>query len=351
MIKFVVIFLFIFQSLFATEILYLSSVDGIDVKQVGQNGELKKIQSLSIVNAGPIAISPDKKFLYTATRNKKLIELISCSIADDGTLKLLKKVKINAYPSYLLTDKTGQYLTGSHYREGTASIWALNKGVYEGTISDQLKLEQKAHAVMFSADNKFLFVPATGPNKIFQHHFDVHSGKTKANDKPFAEGPKSGAMQPRHMIFHPSAHIAYSTLERTKPGVGIWQWSPEKGQLTFLESITLADTSETFLTTADLHMTSNKKFLYVSLRDKKAKENQIFAFKILEDGKLNLIKGFPCEHIPRSFCLSQNDKFLYVAGQGDAKLGVYKVEDSGELSKVKQYNVGQKPTWVTTITK
>ena len=187
---------------------------------------------------------------------------------------------------------------------------------------------------MFSADNKYFLVPATGPNKIFQRVFDVNSGKAKANEKPFAEGPESGAMQPRHMIIHPSLNIAYCTMERTKPGVGVWQWSSEKGQLQLIDSIPVADTTETALTTADLHMTSNKKYLYISLRDKGGKENQIFAFNIFDDGKLKV-----------------TDKFVYVAGQGDAKLGVYKISEDGGLTKVKQYSVGLKPTWVTTIIK
>ena len=42
-------------------------------------------------------------------------------------------------------------------------------------------------------------------------------------------------------------------------------------------------------------------------------------------------------------------KYVYVAGQGDGKLGAYRIEKQGTLGKIKQYEVGASPSWVETL--
>ena len=54
-----------------------------------------------------------------------------------------------------------------------------------------------------------------------------------------------------------------------------------------------------------------------------------------------------CEHVPRSFVIDETGSFLYVAGQGDDKLGAYRIDSStGALTRVAQYEVGERPSWV-----
>ena len=70
------------------------------------------------------------------------------------------------------------------------------------------------------------------------------------------------------------------------------------------------------------------------------------------NGKLTFIKHFPSEQIPRSFWINKTGDYVYVAGQGDNKLGVYKInKDNGHLIKVVQYETGLKPIWVESINK
>ena len=213
-----------------------------------------------------------------------------------------------------------------------------------------VQLEPKAHAARFSPDNKMLMIPATGPNVVFQLAFDAKTGEIIK--KADAKGPASGACQPRHLIFHPSKNIAYSTQERLNPGVGVWKWNPDKGQLTFLQEIMSDEDSSTALTTADLHMSTDEKFLYASLRDKNKQKDAILLYKIKTDGTLKYIERFPCENIPRSFCLNKTGDFLYVAGQRADMMGVYKInKENGHLTKVTQYQTGKGPIWVETLKK
>ena len=102
-------------------------------------------------------------------------------------------------------------------------------------------------------------------------------------------------------------------------------------------------------------MTPDGRFLYLSNRDITQRdapdgEDSIVGFGVdPQTGQLTMIGHTPCERIPRSFAIDKLGKFLYVAGQGDAKLGAYQIEESGVLKKIKQYQVGKGPIWVETM--
>lgn len=334
----------------ADEFLYLAAGDTISVKAIDQDtGQLRELQTLDLEGAGPITFSPDKTSLYIVAK----MAIATYVIADDGKLSLVNKAPIQMRPSYLHTDTKGNYITGNHYNEGAMSVWKLTKGVYEGETVQVLQLKNHAHATIFSKDNRFILVPATGPNKIFQITFDENTGRVSPNDPAFALGPKTGAREPRHLVFNRTLNIAYTTQERFKPGVAAWSWDPEKGLLNLIQNIVTAKERVRGITTADLHVTPDNRFLYISNRDKRNEHDSIIAFKIdSETGRLSLVERFPSEHIPRSFCINQSGKFIYVAGQGDDTLGVYKIrQDNGHLTKITQYETGDHPIWVTTLIK
>ena len=76
--------------------------------------------------------------------------------------------------------------------------------------------------------------------------------------------------------------------------------------------------------------------------------DSIVGFKVDEkSGRLEMIGHTACEHVPRSFTVDETGKFVYVAGQGDDKLGVYQIDTkTGKLKKITQYDVGARPSWV-----
>jgi len=345
------------DQLSAAEFLYLAAGNTITVKAIDQSsGKLSAHQTLKLDGAGPITFSPDKTFLYIIAKApglKKQLSIATYKIADDAKLTLLNNAPIHMRPAYLHIDARGNYLTGNHYREGKMSVWKLRKGVYEGETVQELTLDNKAHSTIFSKDNKYILVPATGPNKVFQIQFDENTGKVTPNDPAFASGPAKGAREPRHLVFNHKLNIAYTTQERLNPGVATWTWNPEKGLLKLIQNIVTTKENVESITTADLHITPDNKFLYISNRDKKNERDSIIGFKIdSQNGRLNFIQHFPSEHIPRSFCINKSGKYIYVAGQGDAKLGVYKINpDNGNLKKITQYETGVSPIWVTTLIK
>ena len=347
----------LYDRLSAAEFLYLAAGNTIVVKAIDQStGKLSEYQTLKLDGAGPFTFSPDKTFLYivaNATGSKKHISIATYKIADDAKLTLLKNEPIHMRPAYLHTDAKGKFITGNHYREGKMSVWKLTKGIYEGETVQELTLEKMTHATIFTKDNKYILVPATGPNKVFQIKFDENTGRVTSNDPAFASGPEKGAREPRHLIFNRTLNIAYTTQERINPGVATWIWDQEKGLLKLIQNIVTTKENVETITTADLHITPDNKYLYISSRDKKNERDSIIGFKIdQKSGRLSLMKHFPSEHIPRSFCINKSGKYIYVAGQGDDRLGVYKIDPTnGHLEKITQYKTSASPIWVTTLIK
>jgi 6-phosphogluconolactonase len=134
----------------------------------------------------------------------------------------------------------------------------------------------------------------------------------------------------------------------------VWTWNSRRGELKTVQNVvTYPEGFDGVITTADLHMTPNGKFLYVSNRDitdRKARtgRDSIVGFQVNQrNGRLDMIGHFPCEHVPRSFALSESGKFAFVAGQGDDRLGVYRIDqETGALKKVEQIETGARPSWV-----
>lgn len=320
-----------------------------------ESGKLKEIQTNE--GLGLTAISDDQKFLYRVGGG----EIESYRIQRNGKLSSIGKNPTSEKAGYLSIDATGQFMAGNNYGVGTATVWKIGKDkIGVGETVTTVELEKAAHSSLFSPGNGYLLVPATTPNKVFQLKFDSKTGMISPNDPPHVSGPtgEGTAQQPRHIIFHPSGKIAYTTLERESPGVGVWKWDESTGQLELLQNIiTFPENWEGSITTADLHLTPDAKFLYVSnrdLTDRKAVvgDSSIVGFTV-DPGTslLEMIGHTPCPQVPRSFAIDRAGEFVYVAGQTAAKLAAYRLDkETGALTLVQEIDTGKGPNWVKCVT-
>jgi 6-phosphogluconolactonase len=343
----------------AAEYVYASAGDAITVFRVEAEGSLKQVQRLELPGAGPQGLSPDARYMYVTSLQDKKPALATLRVLGNSQLELLRVDPVNLRPGYLRTDRQGRYLAGNHYGPGKVSIWRLRDGIFEGETLQELSLEKNAHSTVFSPDDEWLLVPATGPNKVFVNRMNLADGTAAPGPTPFSAGPQGeqDARQPRHLIFHPSKPLIYTSNERELPGVCVWEWHEGDGVLTPLQNIVSLPAGFTGrITTADLHLTPDARFLYLSNRDgtdKKSPTGQdsIVGFRVDgSSGRLSFLRHTPCERIPRSFVLSPSGRFLFVVGQGDGKLGAYRIDQaSGALTRIAQYEVGKGANWVSCL--
>ena len=311
------------------------------------------------VSGGPsvMAISPDRKFLYVGHR---VVPQISSYRIDHDTGGLTQNgtVTLEDSPTYLSTDRKGRYLLSAYYKSGHAAVHPIgDDGALGGPPIEWLATDAGAHAMQTDPSNKFAFVPHIallndnvlgpvgephGPNAIFQFRFDENTGRLTPNSLPLVEPEER--LGPRHYCFHPSRDIVYFSNEQGCSVTG-YRLDTSMGTLTAFQTIpTLPDGYTERNTCSMIQISSSGKFLYVPNRG----HNSIAGFSVdSSTGRLTPIGRVSTENVPNAFSLDPEGNFLFAAGSESGRPASYRINgDTGELTSLETYPVGQRPTWV-----
>jgi len=298
-----------------------------------------------------IAVSNNKKYLYIGLRDSGGKGRLLTVTATDKP-KLISEVKLGFQLRYMAPDKTGNFILFADYFGGKVGVLKTKNQIATEELTGLIETEKFAHCIKLSHDNKFAFVPHTGPNKVYQFKFDNKTGTLSLNGTVEGTQNIEGNRAPRHIDLHPQKPFYYSSNEH-KGGISFWIMNSE-GKLELKQSLsTLPKDFTGASTAADIHISPNGKFVYVSNRGKKDSSsklgvNTLAAFSIDQsNGELTYIDHYKTAQKPRSFAISPNGNFLISAGQGDKKLFLYKADkDKGKLKKVNEYQVPGKANWV-----
>jgi 6-phosphogluconolactonase len=293
---------------------------------------------------GALAVDPQRRFLFAAFRPEGKLAAFRID-PSSGKLTHLNTVPAGPDPAHLSADRAGRYLLAAYYVDAKVTVHAVGE---DGTLSEKpvqsLPTADKAHAVAPDPSNRFVFVPHTGPDAIFQFTFDAKTGRLTANDPAKLATPKGTG--PRHLVFHPSKAIAYVANEQGG-SVTAYSLDEKAGTLRALETVpALPADFRGANACAEIRLHPSGKFLYVSNRG----HDSIAAFALDGEGKLSVIGQEPTEATPRSFDLDPSGKYLFAAGESSGKLVAYGVDGkSGRLKKQAVYEVGKTPWWVLAV--
>ena len=344
------------------QLLYLASTQEKTIVAYavdGDSGKLTKRFSVDLPgNAGPLAFSPDKTFVYAAVTGlaggKAGVSTLKRN--QDGSLKLLATANITSRAPYIRADKKGRFLLAAHYGAGDVTVYRIVDGVCTDELLSHATTQRTAHCIEIDPSGRFVFVPHTSPNKVYQFRLDEKTGKLTPNKPPFAAGPDEDHQyhQPRHYAHHPTLNVAYTSNERGG-GITAWKFNPEKGTLSLTQTLsTLPPGYEGRSAVADIKITPDGRFAYVSNRDitkrptGESPKDTLAGFSLdPKSGAMKRIGVFPTVHLPRSFCIDLRGRFLYAAGQRSATLAAYRIDPkSGKLKRFATYKTGGVPIWV-----
>ena len=359
----VAIVLFAGHSALAEQLMYLASLADkrIDVYTIDpENGDLTKKHSVGLPgNAGPMVFSPDHKFVYAAMtmsqNGKQIAQVATLARKPNGSLKILTTANIKSRAPYITVNPKGTFLLAAHYGAGDVTAYRIKHNSCTDEMTSHKVTAKTAHCIVMDADGRYAFVPHTSPNRVYQFKLDDKSGELQPNDPPFVTGPNENHQyhQPRHIAFHPTLKMAFTSNERGG-GISAWKYDASTGRLKLSETLsTLPPKYEGGSAAADIQITPNGKFVYVSNRDTAKREDgkhkdTLAAFSIdSKSGKLSLVGHYPTEFFPRSFAIDVTGRFVYAAGQRSDKLAAYRINaKSGALTATKTYEVGKVPIWV-----
>jgi 6-phosphogluconolactonase len=292
-----------------------------------------------VENPSYLAITRDGKHVYSV--NEVRNGGVSSFIFNPATSELTFLNRVSSGgdgPCYVAVDDKDKYVFAGNYGSGSLSAIRIKD---DGSLSTDVQFIQQegssidksrqqgphVHSTVLSPDNRYLFTPNLGTDKVSIYKFD--SNKTSqplvpANPAFVSVRPGSG---PRHIIFHPNSKFVYLVHEM---GSIITGFDYKNGKLTEKQTITmLSPDFKGKVGAADIHISPDGKFLYASNR---GDANELVIYSINKEGKLNYVGRQPSlGKTPRNFVIDPTGNFLLVANQGSNEIIIFKRDSNTGL--------------------
>ena len=309
-------------------------------------GQLKpKHRTTGVENPFFIAISPDKRFLYSIHAKSfggKDPEEVAAYALDgrSGKMTLLNRQSSRGTAScYLDVDATGKTVLVANYSTGNIASFPVKK---DGSLGESVSFFQhagsgadparqkgpNAHCIVVSPDNRFALAADLGIDQVLTYSLDAATSKLSPAQPPFIKSPPGAG--PRHLTFHPNGRFVY-VINELKNSVSFYDYATATGQLTERQTISTLPPDFTGVThTADVKITPDGKFLYGTNRG----HDSIAAYRIADDGKLTLIEIVPSRGKgPQNLLIAGHGAWLICANMPGNNVAVFQIDaKTGKLS-------------------
>ena len=339
---------------------YISNGGDGNIAVMKLNPETGDLTMVEKVPAGPnvmhMALSPDHRFLYASVRSEPF-SIISYSInSETGKLTQLSKESLPDNMVYISVDKIGRFLLSVSYTGAKIVVNPIeSNGLVQAEPIQIIPTGPKPHSILVDQSNRFVYVPHLGNDQIKQFLFNASTGTLTPNDPDVVYTKDDSG--PRHFVFSPNNKFIYVSNELDGT-VYSYEMNNKTGALTEIQRISVfppptmnnelsSDSQDTTIKIADIHITPDGKWLYVSERA----TNTITAFSVDDNtGNLTYIGSYDTEEIPRGFNIDPNGNFVIVAGQKSDHVAVHAINpETGELKLLDRFESGNEPNWIEIV--
>lgn len=331
------------------QIVYVASPDSQQIyiwKLDDKHGLLELVQVVSTFGgAQPIAVHPNKQFLYVGVRPN--FGITTYCVSQEGLLTDVGTIKLLSSPTHLISDEKGKFLYCTSYRDNTVSIIPIGESGILGHRPIQIiKGLLGCHSANIDkkcADS--LWVPCLQEYAI--RIFKINSFGILTSDNPCVIKTSIGS-GPRHMVFHDFSYFAY-IINELSGTVDVIKYDIFQKIPSVVQTISLIpkDINLKRCWAADIHITPDSRWLYCS--DRAA--NIISCFEVLKDTKeLKFVNYQFTEEQPRGFAIDYTGEFLVVAGQKSNYITLYQIDtNNGKLTVLSRYLSGKGPMWINVV--
>ncbi len=314
-----------------------------------------------IANPSFLTTDPQHRYLYTVTEPANagsLTALRGGSVSSfsidprTGALTFLNSMPAGGRgPTHLTLDNTGKILFVANYQSGSVASFAIEDNgsigamtamdQHQGSSVDPARQEgPHAHEAVVSPDNRFLFVPDLGLDKIMIYKIDLAKRSFTANDPAYA-AVKPG-LGPRHFVFGAGAKFAYAVCEMGSSVVA-FSYDAANGNLTPIQTISILPADFTGEDQgSEIQIDRSGRYLYTSNQGMDAHpdlvDGRVTVFQI--DGKTGLLKeqqiALSGGKLLRYFALDPSGKNLLAANLDSNSIAVFTVASNGKIAPTKQ---------------
>jgi 6-phosphogluconolactonase len=348
----------------ATFVYVSNAEDGdISIYRMQPSGELQpgaRVKAASVVM--PMAVSPDRRFLYAASRSKPYRVHVYAINAGSGELTQFSSSPLAESFPYISLDRAGRFLLGASYG---GNIVSVNEVGSDGRVSPEplqvIPVGRNAHSMCVDENNRNVYVPTLGSDQIFMFTFNAKTGKLASNTPAVYQ--MKAMTGPRHFVISRDGKFLYA-LSELLATVTTFAIDGKTGLLTEVSTATglPADSRlgpgaprvgaptrslDNDIWAADVHLTPDGRFLYISERT----SSTIGAFGVDgATGKLTFLSSTPTEKQPRGFAIDPKGRFMVVTGEKSATISVYSIDSSsGSLKLLNNYPAGKGANWVEIV--
>ena len=306
--------------------------EGIYVYQFNsKTGDFKPVSITKGTNPSFLSISSDQRFLYALAGMKGDSVKAFAIEKPSHHLTLLNSQSLDGSfgACHLAVDKTGRWLIVGNYGSGSLNLLPIQPDGMLGKVKQTIAHEGKSinaerqekphvHSINISPNNKDVFVPDLGTDKIMTYALNTETGELANGKIPFtAVAAGSG---PRHFTFHPNGKWTY-VIQELNSTVTAFQYVD--GALeAFQTAKTLPEEYTGLNWSADIHISPDGKSLYASNR---AHESLTIFSIDKKTGKLTLAGRQPVlGKTPRNFAIDPTGNFVLVANQDSDNIVIFK---------------------------
>lgn len=295
---------------------------GIYSYSLGPDGKLQKLKlAAQSENPSYLAFSTDRKFLLAVgeIKNDSGDGTVSSFRVEGDSLSLINQSSSGgAHPCFVAVNDSDYVLT-ANYSGGNIGLLKLNQS---GELSDVLDTQQHtgkgshprqdaphAHSAWFYPSSSEVVAVDLGTNQLWFSSIDTNSNTLEPKTpKTLDLNPDDG---PRHLTFHPNGKWIY-VLNELSNTVALVRYDEKNGFEKGEHFSMLPKNFSGENTGADIHISTDGKFLYASNRG----HNSIVIYGVGDNGDLQVlghesVKG----EGPRNFTLSPDGSYLLVANQ------------------------------------
>ena len=310
-----------------------------------KNGKVKWVSNTdSVTNPSYLTISKNEKYVYAVNETNGLNQGRVTAYSFDkrkGKLHFLNTTFTGGDdPCYISTSSDNKWLAVANYTSGSAAFFPIN---IDGTVNPYTQLIHDSiyrdagdnatphvHETVFSPDEKYLFTPDLGLDKVMIYRFDPSSDKPFTLSSPASVTSEKGS-GPRHIVFSPNKKYAYLIHELSGT---VTAYNYENGTLSQIQDVaTFPKDFKGVKDAAEIKISPDGKFLYASDR---GDINLIVIFSIDPDSGKLTFKGTQStlgSH-PRYFMIDPTGNFLLAANQDSESIIIFKInKKTGLLTK------------------
>lgn len=311
-----------------------------------ETGNTQIVNTVIASNPSYLAISKDEKYIYAIrdTRKGGNSEVAAYHFnKNTGKLTLInKQTEKGSGACYITVDSRNKWVFMANYASGNLSALAIRKdgGIdtvkqfFQDTgksINPTRQKEVHVHTAVFSPDEKYLFVTDLGNDIIHQFPFNASADcpLSITNEKIIKSKAGNG---PRHLAFSSDNKFMY-VINELSGTIDVFDF--KKKQFELIQTISTDSTQSDTKGSADIHLSPDGKFLYVTNR---GNYNTISSYNVLSNGQLKLLQVLPSGGImPRNFVIDPTGNYLLIGHQKSDNITFFKRDKiTGLLTKTEQ---------------